>query len=241
MTFRIIVRWPQWHFLEHSARTSLNAGAPRGSDPGLLVERDVQRRQHGRSPRFSLPKRDPGLWRLRVRILLWAELPPGQAPGPASNLTAPQGHVPEEPESQSDRHQDEEPSTGKDAEQREHRRDGQSHPNHREPIPAHLAHDAPVRIGRDLPGVPATAALLAGPSLAVADVADLAAVTADRDGRAAHPRAPQTKRQPRRRTARPVTTHKALALLSALTENRAHYRMVSEGRHGSRVVTRYWG
>src|SRR6266571_1715657 len=195
----------------------------------------------GRPPDSTGTAGTPDLVRLRVDILLRTELPPGEVPRPAPDLPAPQRHVPEEPESQDDRHQEKEPLTGEGPEQREHGHDGEGRPHHREPVPAHLPHDAPVRLGRDLRGVPATATLLARPALPVGNVPDVAALAADGDGRAAHPRAPRAQGRPRHETAsRPAVGCTALALHLALADNVPHYRTVSGVSAGSSRLGGLW-
>src|SRR5262249_39491323 len=157
----------------------------------VVVERDVEGGQQNRSSRRAAGQvRGPWPPQLHHRHVssLGAEFPLAQVLGLFPHLAAPPGHVEHEPEAHHDRkqHQD------RDAEERDQSRDRhhdrQRHADHPDPHHAHVPHDPPVLLRRDLGGVPGAAALAADPPLAVRGVADIAAVAADGDLGATHAR-----------------------------------------------------
>src|SRR5262249_60222016 len=98
---------------------------------------------------------------------------PPPPPGPARNVEEiPPGHE--------DREEQQKPLRHKEGEQPERHAEHESRRDRAEPEPAHLPHDPPVLVGRDLAGIPPAAAL-ALPGLAVSEVIHLATVTLHRD------------------------------------------------------------
>src|SRR6266704_1017550 len=116
------------------------------------------------------------------------QLPFAQAPRLLPDPPSPPGHVEQEPEAHHDREQNQDPDSGHDRQDHDRDDDPQRGGEHGDAQPSHIAHDPPVLLGRDLPGVPAAMAGGAHPPLAVRNVSDPSAVAADGDQGTAHAR-----------------------------------------------------
>jgi cytochrome P450 len=120
------------------------------------------------------------------RGLFGMELPRGQAPGPLPDPAPPPGHVEQEPEAHHDRQEQQDPDAGHGRQDHDRDDHAQRGGQHVDPHPAHVAHDRPVFLGRDLARVPATMAGGAFPAHIVRNVSDPPAVTANGDQGTAH-------------------------------------------------------
>src|SRR5437016_5360443 len=125
-------------------------------------------------------------WRRTVNMSLGMKLPARGTRRRAPDVAPPKRHVEEDPEEGHRRSEKDEPAADEDDERDQHRPHRESEGEHVQPEASHPAEQALVLLHRDLLGVPAPAAALAGPALAVRDVLRLAAVTGDRDRRPFH-------------------------------------------------------
>src|SRR5919201_7101306 len=97
------------------------------------------------------------------------ELPRREASHASAQLPPPERHVPDEPSGEDEWNQEEDRLRDEEREQREAPRERERDADHGEAQAAHLPHQSPVLVGRDLPGVPPTRTLLALPPLTVRD------------------------------------------------------------------------
>src|SRR6185436_19043160 len=127
--------------------------------------------------------------RVDTHLSLRVQLPVRQVPSPSPDLLSPPRHVDQEPEGHQPEDDREDPL---DVEVGEHDRcrdaEGERHANDLEAVAAHLPHDAPILLGRDLLGVPPAPAVGTRPRLPIRDAFHFAAIASDGDRGATHPR-----------------------------------------------------
>src|SRR5215467_13869763 len=168
-TFATMSGWP-------SSRAEVTANSAAPWSKGTLKK--VARRTGLLSPRdlVSGDRRRPSC----VVMSLGVQLPAREVAHPLPHPAAPARHVKQVPPGHDDREQQQKPLRHKKGEEPERHAEHEGRPDGAEPEPAHLPHDPPVLVGRDLTGIPPAAAR-AAPGLPVGEVVNFATVTLHRD------------------------------------------------------------
>src|SRR5215218_8406040 len=117
---------------------------------------------------------------------LGMKLPARRARRRAPDAAPPKRQIEEDPEEGRYRCEEDETGVDEDDERDQHRRHGNSESEHVQPEASHSAEQALVLLRRNLLGVPAPAAALALPALAVGNTLGLAALAVDGDWRPLH-------------------------------------------------------